>query len=90
MISLTPKQQACLDAIARHRAVTGVMPTVEELRVALAIASKGTVFLLLKSLEKRRAIRRQRGLARAITLLTDRCPHCGEPLHAPRQEASAT
>jgi len=44
MTSLTKKQRACLDAITSYRALNGVMPSMEDLRIALALASKSTVF----------------------------------------------
>jgi repressor LexA len=79
---LTKMQRACLDAIASYRAMNGVMPSMEDLRIALALASKSTVFRLLKELESRHAIRRQRRKSRAIFILTDKCPHCGKPFEA--------
>jgi repressor LexA len=79
-ISLTKNQRACLDAIASYRAANGVMPSIDDLRVALALTSKSSVFRLLKGLEKRRAIHRSPAIARGISILTDKCPHCGEPL----------
>lgn len=82
MSPLTKMQRACLDAIASYRAMNGVMPSMEDLRIALALASRSTVFRLLKGLEKRHVIRRQRHKSRAIFLLTDKCPHCGKPLKA--------
>jgi SOS-response transcriptional repressor LexA len=75
-------QRACLDAIASYRALNGVMPSVEDLRVALALTSKSAVFGLLRGLEERRAIRRLRQKRRAISILTQKCPHCGKPFEA--------
>jgi repressor LexA len=80
--SLTMKQRACLAAIVSHRDRFGVMPTVEELRAALAMSSKSAVSRLLKGLEQRRAIRGARGRARGISLRADKCPHCGKSLDA--------
>jgi len=88
MTSLTKRQRACLDAIASYRAVNGVMPSLEELRVALALASASGVFRLLKSLEQRQVIRRQRRKPRAITILIHRCPHCGKALEAAQGKSS--
>jgi SOS-response transcriptional repressor LexA len=79
---LTKMQRACLDAIASYRAMNGVMPSLEDLRIALAFASRSTVFRLLKGLEERRAIKRDRGKTRAIYVLTDTCPYCRKPLNA--------
>jgi len=56
------------------------MPSIDDLRVALALTSKSSVFRLLKGLEKRRAIHRSPAIARGISILADKCPHCGEPL----------
>ena len=84
MTQLTKMQRACLDAIASYRAMNGVMPSVEDLRIALALVSKSQVFRLLKGLEKRHAIRRRPRQSRAIWLLTDKCPHCRKPLDAAR------
>jgi repressor LexA len=80
--SLTKMQRACLDAIASYRAMNGVMPSIEDLRVALALTSKSAVFGLLRGLEERRAIRRRRYKQRAISILIEKCPHCGKPLEA--------
>jgi repressor LexA len=88
MTSLTRKQQACLDAIASYRAMNGVMPSVEDLRIALALASTGAVFRLLKELEKRHAIRRQRHQPRSISILTEKCPHCGKSLETAEGKTS--
>jgi repressor LexA len=88
MTSLTKKQRACLDAIASYRAMNGVMPSMEDLRIALALASTSAVFRLLNSLEERRAITRHRRKARAISILIDKCPHCGKSLEAAQGRTS--
>ena len=88
MTALTKKQRACLDAIASYRALNGVMPSMEDLRIALALASKSTVFRRLKELEERRAIRRLRHKRRAISILIEKCPHCGESLEAAQGRTS--
>jgi SOS-response transcriptional repressor LexA len=82
MIGLTKMQRACLDAIASYRALNGAMPSMEDLRVALALASKSQVFRLLAQLEGRHAIRRARRKSRAISIVIDKCPHCRKPLEA--------
>jgi len=82
MTALTKMQRACLDAIKSYRVMNGVMPSIEDLRVALALASTSGVVRLLKGLEARHAIRRARRQPRAIFVLTEKCPHCGKPLEA--------
>lgn len=82
MTGLTKRQRACLDAIASYRAMNGVMPSIEDLRIALALASKSGVFRLLESLEQRHAIRRQHRKPRAISIVKHKCPHCGKSLEA--------
>lgn len=84
MMGLTRRQQACLDAIAAHRKATGTMPTLEELRRVLGLASKSAVSRLLLRLEDRGAIKRMHGCARAIAIRRTRCPHCGEDLRGAR------
>lgn len=84
MMGLTKRQRACLDAVAAHQAETGTMPTVEELRVALDLASKSAASRLLLRLERRGAIKRIHGCARAIAIKHQSCPHCGKELGAPR------
>jgi SOS-response transcriptional repressor LexA len=82
MIGLTKMQRACLDAIRSYRAMNGAMPSMEDLRAALALASKSQVFRLLRGLEQRHAIRRERKKSRAISIVIDKCPHCRRPLEA--------
>ena len=88
MTGLTRKQQTCLDAIASYRAMNGVMPSIEDLRIALALASTSGVFRLLKSLEQRQVIRRQYRKPRAISILIHKCPHCGKSLEAAQGKSS--
>jgi SOS-response transcriptional repressor LexA len=80
--SLTRRQQTCLWAIKVHRERTGIMPTQEDLRVAISAASKSTVHRLLKGLEKRGAILLQPRTSRGIMIVGETCPHCGKPLDA--------
>jgi SOS-response transcriptional repressor LexA len=87
-MGLTPKQQACLDAIKVHFAKTGTMPSVENLRRALGFGSKTGIIRLLRQLEERGRIARLPHRARAIRLLDEEmCPHCGERL--PREALAA-
>lgn len=80
MMGITPRQQACLDAIRAFQAQTGKMPSVTELRVALGLASKSAASRLLQRLAQRGAIERVPGGERAIALPV--CPHCGNSLQA--------
>lgn len=84
MMGLTARQKACLDAIKAHQARTGGMPSIEDLRIALGLASKSGVSRLLLRLEHRGAIKRIHGCARAIALKRQRCPHCGKDVRGPR------
>lgn len=74
---LTSRQRECLAAIAAHRKRTGTMPTLEEVRAALALSSTSAAHRLLTVLEQRRFIRREHYKSRGIILLEARCPHCG-------------
>jgi len=78
-VGLTAKQLACLRAVEAHHARTDSMPSVEQLRAALGLASKSGAVRLLTQLEQRGAIRRLSGRARAIRVLREEtCPHCGK------------
>ena len=78
---LTAPQRACLDAIEVYHAARRVMPSVEDLRLALGFSSKAGVLRLLRQLEERGRIARVPLRARAIRLLYDReCPRCQERL----------
>jgi SOS-response transcriptional repressor LexA len=75
---LTEKQRACLDAIEAHLACARTMPSIEELRVSLGMASKSGVVRLLRQLEERGRIARLPLRSRAIRLLASHaCPRCG-------------
>jgi repressor LexA len=82
MMGLTGKQRACFDAILAHRAKTGTMPTVDELRKLLGLASKSCVSRLLLRLEERGMIKRLHGCPRAIAIKQPHCPHCGKELRS--------
>jgi SOS-response transcriptional repressor LexA len=60
------------------------MPSCEELRVALGLASRSAASKLLDRLEHRGAIKRIPGCARAIAIKNRKCPHCGKELKGPR------
>jgi SOS-response transcriptional repressor LexA len=80
-MGLTQKQRACLDAIEAHYTQRRIMPSVEELRLALGFGSKTGVFRLLRQLEERGRIARLPQRARAIRLLKiEACPYCAERL----------
>lgn len=81
MISLTRRQRVCLAEIAKHEKRTGVMPNLEELRIALRLSSRSSVSRLLFRLEQRGAIKRMSGCARAMAIEHVWCPHCGKDLH---------
>lgn len=77
---LTPRQNACLQAIKSHFVETGVMPNTPELQAVLGMASRGGVHRLLVQLETRGAIKRTAHRARGIRLTQSICPHCGGEL----------
>lgn len=83
MIGLTRRQRTCLDAVRAFEARTGMMPSVEELRAALGLASKSAASRLLARLAERGAIRRVPGRERAIEFA--RCPSCGVELARKRK-----
>ena len=74
---LTPRQQACLNAIRTHQTDSGAMPSLADLQTALGGASKSAVHRLLMQLETRGAIRRRAGRARAIRIVASACRLCG-------------
>jgi repressor LexA len=84
MIGLTPRQRRCLDAIQAFQTKTGTMPSIEELRAILGLASKSAVSQIISRLVERGAVRRVAGRARAIAIATPRCPHCGVTLQVTR------
>ena len=84
MMGLTKRQRVCLDTLVRFQKRTGTMPSVDELRKALGLASKSAAARLLLRLEHRGAIKRIHGSARAITLKKQMCPHCGKDVRGPR------
>ena len=77
---LTPSQKACFEAIRAHRAATGLMPTMDELRTELGLSSRGAVHRVLTALTRRGVIERSSRKARAIRIVVDGCPHCGGEL----------
>jgi len=67
---LTRRQHDLLTFIADYQERTGgEAPSFEEMQAGLSLSSKSGVHRLLSALEKRRFIRREHGLARAIEVL---------------------
>jgi SOS-response transcriptional repressor LexA len=79
---LTPREQDCLDLIVTAADALGCSPSVEELRVGLALASTSGVTRLLDSLERQGAITRERHRARSIIVLADQPAYTEAALHA--------
>src|SRR6187402_863588 len=68
MEPLTDKQQAILDYIEQEHASTGVTPSTREIQEHFGFASQTAAVNHLKALEKKGAIQRQPGKARAVAL----------------------
>lgn len=64
---LTPRQQAVFDFVQRQRDQTGVFPTIREIQAYFGFASPFAVTRHLQALEKKGALTRQPGKARAFT-----------------------
>lgn len=71
MIGLTQRQADLYDYLTSHRDFMGVMPSFDEMRDAMGLASKSGIFRLLEALEEKGLIRRIRHRARAIEILPD-------------------
>lgn len=65
---LTPKQQAVLDFVQAHRERHDVFPTLREIQTHFGFASPFAVTRHLQALEKKGALSRQPGKARAFIL----------------------
>ncbi|MCC5025606.1 MAG: repressor LexA [Candidatus Synoicihabitans palmerolidicus] len=65
---LTPKQQTVLDYVQSHRARHDVFPSLREIQAHFGFASPFAVTRHLQALEKKGALSRQPGKARAFTL----------------------
>jgi repressor LexA len=74
---LTARQAETLEAIRRHIAEHRRPPSQPELAKALGLASTNGVFKHLAALEKKGAIEREAGLARAIRIKEDGLPLVG-------------
>lgn len=74
MIGLTQVQDRCLDFLKDYSDTIGMMPTFDEIRQALGLESKSSVFRIMNGLEDRGAIRRAknvRHLPRAIEIVPE-------------------
>lgn len=78
---LTAKQNELLSFIRAHISETGISPSFDEMKLALNLVSKSSVYRLVNALEERGAIRRLHNRARAIEIVrrlgTVTCSHCG-------------
>ena len=70
MEPLTDKQQAILDFIGHEQARSGIMPSTREIQEHFGFASQTAAVNHLKALEKKGAIQRQAGKARAVALVS--------------------
>ncbi|QAY80157.1 LexA family transcriptional regulator [Sphingosinicella sp. BN140058] len=83
---LTHRQRTLLSFISAYQDEhLGVSPTYAEMRGALGLASKSGVTRLLAALEERGCIARSAsaGRARAIEILTPKCPHAATATQKP-------
>ncbi|HEX8573796.1 MAG TPA: transcriptional repressor LexA [Allosphingosinicella sp.] len=83
---LTRKQSELLTYIQARLAESGISPSFEEMKEALALKSKSGVHRLISALEERGFIRRLPNRARALEIL--RMPD-GQPGSAPQSKAPA-
>jgi repressor LexA len=83
---LTVKQNELLTFIHQRLADSGVSPSFDEMREALALKSKSGVHRLISALEERRFIRRLPNRARALEVL--RMPETGGRAGAPSVPAA--
>lgn len=74
-MGLTQRQRECLDFIRTHVKEKGVTPLVDEIRIALGYANKGTVANLLDILVARGAITRNPKIRRGIKLVPAKYDH---------------
>jgi repressor LexA len=84
---LTPKQHELLLFIDRRLHETGISPSFEEMKEALALRSKSGVHRLIEALEERQFLRRLPNRARALEVL--RLPGEATPVRAVRSDWSA-
>ncbi len=77
---LTRRQREVLDFIVRWVEDRGFPPTLREIAARFRFASANAVRDHLKALERKGYLRRQAGIARALTLEPASRPHRGRPL----------
>lgn len=70
MEALTEKQQIILEFIEEAQARTGYMPSTREIQQAFGFASQTAAMNYLRALERKGAIQRQAGKARALAITT--------------------
>jgi SOS-response transcriptional repressor LexA len=66
---MTPKQKQCLDFIRGYWTDNGYAPSFDEMRIGLALKSKGSIAGLVANLEERGYLERIPNLARSIRLV---------------------
>ncbi|HUF63965.1 MAG TPA: transcriptional repressor LexA [Verrucomicrobiales bacterium] len=71
---LTPRQRQILDYLRREHRRTGIMPTTREIQHYFGFSSQTAAMSHLRALERKGAIRRAPGKARAVQLLEPRRP----------------
>lgn len=71
MMGVTHQQNQVLRYLRAYAAENGTAPTFDEIAAAVGLASKSGISRLLKGLERRGAIRRLPGRARAIEIIND-------------------
>jgi len=83
MEALTQKQQAILDFIEREQARSGIMPSTREIQEHFGFASQTAAVNHLRALERKGAIVRQPGKARAVALVSNlrRAPMLDIPIY---------
>lgn len=72
-----------LQIIYKYIENTGYPPTMEEMRKALEVSSNQSVIDLLNHLERKKFIKRQKGVARSIAILPSSYDVLGKPVLAP-------
>jgi SOS-response transcriptional repressor LexA len=74
---LTEPQERILHVIRAFIGANGYPPTVREIGARVHLSSTSTVLSHLKSLQRRGVIRRDPTKPRAIVIIGDGCPACG-------------
>lgn len=76
MNAVTEQQRRLLDILKAYSAANGRMPSFDEMRQAMGLASKSGIHRLIAGLEERGFLRRIPNRARAIEIIED--PHLPE------------